>query len=56
MADRTNIEIEFPNAPKVSDRPERQAEFEQWYYDMKTSLIRQFEQLGDAIDALKKSP
>lgn len=53
MTDRTNIELEFPPAPKVSERPEKQSEFEKWYEIHKTTLRRQFETLAEDLDKLK---
>ena len=50
MADRTDILIDFPDPPKVSERPEKHQDFERWYESFKTVITRQFEELAEKID------
>jgi hypothetical protein len=50
------IQIDFPDAPKVSERPEKQQAFEDWYADFKTLLLRQFEELAAEVDRKQDSP
>jgi hypothetical protein len=50
--DRTMIELQFPPAPRVSDRPEKQQEFEQWYSNHSQAVRRQFDDLAAVIDTL----
>lgn len=47
------VQIDFPQPPKVvreGATDTRQQEFDRWYYDLRTSLIREFERLTDLID------
>ena len=45
------IQIDFPEAPKISDRQDRQDEFERWYEQFKNCIIRQAEELAEAVDS-----
>ena len=51
----TIVQIDFPPAPKVSDRPEKQDAFEKWYFDFKTCIIREFEKQAELIDQKKNN-
>jgi hypothetical protein len=53
--DITIVEIQFPDPPKVSERPDKQQDFERWYEQFKACMVRQFEDLAAVIDANKKS-
>ena len=50
-----NVQIDFPDVPKVSDRPEKQEEFARWYEQFKTCLLRQFEEQANEIDQKQDS-
>lgn len=46
------VQIDFPDAPVVSDRPERQEQFVVFYDQLKTAILRRFEELdGDSSAA-----
>jgi hypothetical protein len=47
-----DIEIEFPEPPDVAepDPAKRREQFARWYDRLKTCVVRQFEQVADAID------
>ena len=47
-----DIELEFPPEPDIAepDPVKRREQFSKWYSSLKTCLLRQFEQTGDAID------
>lgn len=47
----TTIDADFPPPPKVSERPEKQQEFEQWYYQLRTSVLDKLQALADVVDA-----
>ena len=47
---KTLIQIDWPKPPKISDRPEKQDEFERWLFDYNTCIMRQFEELAEVID------
>jgi hypothetical protein len=49
----THVELDFPSAPDFNNRGDRQQNFEQWYYELQTSLKRQFEELSSRIDELE---
>lgn len=48
----TIVELDFPKPPKVSERPEKQEEFERWYFNYNTTIRREMERLAAKIDEL----
>lgn len=50
---RTPVSIQFPDPPKISDRPERQDEFAAWHDSLCTGIRNQFEEMANTIDELR---
>lgn len=50
---RTPVSIQFPDAPKISERPDRQEEFNSWYENHCTGIRNQFEEMANTIDELR---
>lgn len=53
-SDSIEVQIEFPDAPKLSDRPDKQQDFDRWYFELKTCMVRQFQVFADEIEELKR--